>query len=88
MRTYFILSFCLVLIANQLIAQVSGSGPQAKPKAISSEVSKAMSEAYWKIWSTKVQSKIDRDIDQNRKADANIRLENIVPGTSELVVMN
>ena len=88
MRTYFILFFYLVLITYQLNAQVSDSGMQQKPKAISEEAYKAMSEAYWKIWSTKVQSKIDRDIDQNRKADANIRLENIVPSTSELGVMN
>jgi GH35 family endo-1,4-beta-xylanase len=81
MRTYFILSICLVLITNQLIAQTSETGVQPKPKAISEEGYKAMSEAYWKIWSPEIQSKIDRDIDQNRKADANIKLENITPGT-------
>jgi len=36
-----------------------------------------MSKAYWDIWNPEVQAKIDRDIDQNRKADATLQLTNI-----------
>jgi len=41
----------------------------------------AMSEAYWKLWNPEVQSRIDRDIDQNRKADASLKLAGVPAGT-------
>jgi GH35 family endo-1,4-beta-xylanase len=40
-----------------------------------------MSKAYWKLWNPKVQAKIDKDIEQNRKADAVITLADAKPGT-------
>ena len=39
-----------------------------------------MSKAYWDIWNPEVQAKIDRDIDQNRKADVTLQLTNIAKG--------
>lgn len=39
-----------------------------------------MSEAYRKLWNPEVQAKIDRDIDQNRKADAVLELKNLPKG--------
>ncbi len=41
----------------------------------------AMSEAYWRRWSPEVQARIDRDIDQNRKADAVLKVEGVAAGT-------
>jgi len=41
----------------------------------------AMSEAYWKQWNPDVQARIDRDIDQNRKADAVCTLAGVAAGT-------
>jgi len=41
-----------------------------------------MSEAYWKLWNPEVQAKIDRDIEQNRKADAVLRLKNVPKGAT------
>lgn len=40
-----------------------------------------MSEAYWKIWNFEVQQRIDRDIEQHRKADAVLHLEGVREGT-------
>jgi GH35 family endo-1,4-beta-xylanase len=44
-----------------------------------------MSEAYRKIWNVDVQAKIDRNIEQYRKADTTIALGDIRPGTEVLV---
>jgi len=41
----------------------------------------AMSEAYWKLWNPDVQARIDRDIEQNRKADGVFKLESVKAGT-------
>ncbi len=40
-----------------------------------------MSKAYWKRWNPEVQQRIDRDIESNRKADAILHLQGVVPGT-------
>ncbi len=40
-----------------------------------------MSKAYWDLWNPEVQSKIDRDIEQNRKANAVCHLSDVKKGT-------
>lgn len=40
-----------------------------------------MSKAYWKLWNPKVQTEIDKDIEQNRKANATITLTDAYPET-------
>ncbi len=40
----------------------------------------AMSEAYWKIWNPEEQARIDRDIEQNRKADGAFTLDGLAAG--------
>ncbi|MCL2743302.1 MAG: endo-1,4-beta-xylanase [Planctomycetaceae bacterium] len=40
-----------------------------------------MSEAYWKLWNDDVQKKMDDDIEQYRKGDAEIKLENTAANT-------
>jgi len=45
------------------------------------EQNPVMSEAYWKLWGPEVQSKIDRDIEQNRKADGFFKPEGLKAGT-------
>ena len=57
------------------------SGQNAFPKYQKEDKDKTMSEEYWKIWNSKVQAKIDADIDANRKADAVIKLSNVPAGT-------
>ena len=44
------------------------------------EQSKAMSEAYWKLWNPEEQARIDRDIETNRKADGVFRVAGIPEG--------
>ena len=58
-----------------------------------SKYSDAMSSGYWQRWNDEVQTNIDRDIDQNRKADGAFPLEGaavsitrrLPDGRSELV---
>jgi len=49
--------------------------------AYGAEPAGVMSEAYWKLWNPEVQARIDRDIEQNRKADAVLTLAGIPSGT-------
>lgn len=41
-----------------------------------------MNKAYWELWNPKVQARIDRDIEQNRKADATVVLPDVKSGSS------
>ena len=41
-----------------------------------------MSEAYWKLWNPEVQSRIDRDIEKYRKADALLEFKGLAAGTT------
>ncbi|AWI10666.1 1,4-beta-xylanase [Ereboglobus luteus] len=45
-----------------------------------------MSPAYWEQWNPKVQEKIDRDIDKNRKADAIIKLPRVIPAGADIKI--
>jgi GH35 family endo-1,4-beta-xylanase len=49
--------------------------------ALADEQNPAMGEDYWKIWTPEAQGQIDRMIDQNRKADAALKLEGMPAGT-------
>ncbi len=42
--------------------------------------SKVMSEAYWKLWNSEVQAKIDEDIEKYRKASAVLNIEGLPEG--------
>jgi GH35 family endo-1,4-beta-xylanase len=57
------------------------AGKDTKRLKAEQEENKVMSEAYWKLWNPEVQAKIDRDIDQNRKADAVFQLKGMPKGT-------
>ena len=78
MRSKIFLCIISIFCLNLLQAQVSGSNKQQEQKAQGSSV---MSEAYWKLWNPEVQAKIDRDIEQNRKADAICQLKGVPKGT-------
>ena len=45
------------------------------------ETNGVMSAAYWAHWNPEVQARIDKDIVQNRQADAKLLLKGIQPGT-------
>jgi GH35 family endo-1,4-beta-xylanase len=44
------------------------------------EQNQEMSEAYWQLWNPEVQERIDRDIEQNRKADGSFTLADVPQG--------
>ncbi len=48
---------------------------------IMEKINDAMSPKYRELWNDKIQQKIDEDIDQNRKADAQITLNDVLPGS-------
>jgi len=73
MKSLFVLCTILLICTNFSIAQKATSTGKGKD---------VMSEAYWKIWNPEIQAKIDRDIDQYRKADAVCRLKEIPKGTA------
>ena len=56
-------------------------GQASIPRNAKEDSEGIMSEAYWKIWNPKVQGKIDRDIEQYRKADAIVDLPDAAEGT-------
>ena len=68
------LIICLVFCCFNLFAQ------RGFPKSAKEDKEKIMSEAYWNIWNPKVQAKIDKDIEQNRKANAIVGLQNVAAG--------
>ncbi|MDP2338978.1 MAG: endo-1,4-beta-xylanase [Bacteroidota bacterium] len=80
MRRKIFLCLISIFCLNQLHAQMSESDKQQGQKAQETKEIKVMSEAYWKLWNPEVQAKIDRDIEQNRKADAVFRLKGVPAG--------
>lgn len=66
---------CAVMSSGYLFGQAS------IPRNAKEDSEGIMSEAYWKIWDPKVQGKIDRDIEQYRKADAIVDLPDAAEGT-------
>jgi len=63
-----------------LLGLIGLIGPAESP-VHRAEPGGVMSEAYWKLWNPEVQSKIDRDIEQNRKANAVLTLAGVPAGT-------
>ncbi len=51
------------------------------PGSAEEDKDKVMSDAYWALWNPEVQAKIDRDIEANRKADAEVKLDGAAEGT-------
>lgn len=64
-KTLLALAFCAISVAS-VIAQ---------------EKSPVMSEAYYKTWNDSLQNAIDANIEKYRKADAELILENVKPGS-------
>lgn len=71
--------FILISLAFAVLTPLSAQ--TAFPLSAKQDKEGIMSKAYWKLWNPKVQAKIDKDIEQNRKADATIDLADVRPGT-------
>jgi GH35 family endo-1,4-beta-xylanase len=65
-----------------LLPTLSLAAQQLFPLSAKEDKEGIMSKAYWKIWNPKVQAKIDHDIEQNRKADATVKLPGAKAGTN------
>ncbi len=72
-----------LIISSVFISYSEAQAPvhSATGKGSSNLNKNVMSEAYWKLWNPEVQSRIDRDIEQNRKADALCILKGVPKGT-------
>ncbi len=68
-------------IAGILLLSLSAFGGVKIPGSAEEDKDKVMSDAYWELWNPEVQAKIDRDIEANRKADAEVKLEGVAEGT-------
>ena len=71
----------LLIICTLLFACYQSQAQSFFPKSAKEDKEKIMSEAYWKIWNPQVQSRIDKDIEKNRKADGEVSFTNIKDGT-------
>jgi endo-1,4-beta-xylanase len=81
MKLKMFVLFVSVLYINHLQAQsLRTDEKQVTPSQREGE-SKVMSTAYWKLWNPEIQAKIDKDIDENRKADAVCLLNDVPAGT-------
>jgi len=72
----------ILLVIGLLFYSIVFQAQSSFPKSAKEDKGKIMSEAYWKLWNPSVQEKIDRDIEQNRKGDALVLIDNILAGTT------
>lgn len=78
MRHLFFLFFIFSFYAKNTNAQQPGtSNAGIEHNVVKGTV---MSDAYWELWNPEVQAKIDRDIEQYRKANAVLLFEGLQPG--------
>ncbi len=70
MKRLLFFSFIFIFCLNNLVAQKSSGVGQQGRIGTSNETDAVMSDSYWKLWNPEVQAKIDRDIEQYRKANA------------------
>jgi len=78
MKSKLLLYFILVININQLSAQITNFNNQQRLTV--DRESRIMSENYQKFWNLEIQTKIDQNIDLNRKADAICHLKNVSTG--------
>ncbi|WP_276167407.1 hypothetical protein [Zobellia alginiliquefaciens] len=74
--------YILLLQCPFQIPQYANGIETEKTRVTISQKDTVMSAAYWKLWISKVQAKIDRDIEENRKADAVLNLKGLPAGTA------
>lgn len=70
-----------LLTAALLCAALGTSAQNPVPTSRTEDIDGYMSESYWNLWSPEEQARIDRDIDRYRKADGEVKLSRIAPGT-------
>ncbi len=74
--------FCLLFLLWSCLSAPGTNGANRKKQAgDANKVTSVMSEAYYNLWNPEVQAKIDRDIEQNRKADALCVMKDLPEGS-------
>ena len=71
----------LIAFTSMALLSATSWGQNSIPLSAKQDTEGIMSKEYWKLWNPKIQAKIDRDIEQNRKADATVSLPDLKPGT-------
>ncbi len=80
------ISVYLLVLLLLGVQQAKSVGPRQQEQKIKvPEDTNIMSKEYFALWNREVQSKIDQNIDQYRKADAEIQINNIKSGTRIIV---
>ena len=64
-----------------LLASIVSAQEVRIPSRGSEDTDNVMSPEYWSIWSDEEQARIDKDIDQYRKADAVLKIGKVKKGT-------
>lgn len=67
----------LALSAGLVQAQVTDLNRISEKEFSKGGKNDVMNEAYWKLWNPEVQSKIDKDIDKFRKANAVVHIQDV-----------
>lgn len=81
MKRLLLFSCLLIFFLNNLVAQKSFVVNQRGRIGTSAETDDVMSRTYWELWNPEVQSRIDRDIEKYRKADAILQIEDLPVGS-------
>ena len=79
-KLFILLLLTLILIQAGAIEPKNNHHQNEADK--NARISNVMSEAYWKLWNSEVQTKIDNDIEKYRKADAILSLKGLPAGTA------
>ncbi|MDD4515501.1 endo-1,4-beta-xylanase [Massilibacteroides sp.] len=74
MKTLVLIFFC-VLFSARTEAQ------QPFPKSANEDKEKIMGDSYWQLWNPQLQLEIDKNIEKYRKANGEISLTDLNPGT-------
>ena len=67
----------IILAAVLAIVAVSAQAQMQFPRSQAEDTKGYMSEAYWALWNEEEQARIDADIEKYRKADGELKLENL-----------
>ena len=66
-----------ILAAILVATSVSVQAQPVFPRSQAEDTKGYMSEAYWALWNEEEQARIDADIEKYRKADGELKLENL-----------
>jgi GH35 family endo-1,4-beta-xylanase len=81
MKRLLIFTIISIFCLNNLLAQKSPVASQKGTISTRAETDGVMGKAYWDLWNSEFQAKIDQNIEKYRKANAYIILKGVPEGT-------